>query len=73
MQHDMVVVTHHRISGDVDGEDSGQFEQTLLDPAAAVFEITAAVTVNPAEKSAAHASGYAMVVGGAFKEDQGVP
>jgi len=48
----------------VDGEDAGEFEQTLLDPAAAVFKAVAAVTVLTAKEGATYAARYAVVVRG---------
>ena len=61
------MVAHHCISGDVDGEDIGEFEQALLDPATAVFEAAAAVAVLTAEEGAAYATRYAVVVRGGFE------
>jgi hypothetical protein len=54
MQHDMVVVTHHRISGDINGKDSGQYQQAVFNPLPTVFIIAPAVTIMAAPKSAAY-------------------
>ena len=61
------MVAHNCISGDVDGEDIGEFEQALLDPATAMLEAVAAVAVLTAEEGAAHAARYAVVVRGGIE------
>jgi len=63
----MVVVAHHRICGDVDGEDISEFKQALLDPATAVFEAAAAVAILTAEEGAAYAARYTVVVRGGIE------
>jgi hypothetical protein len=71
--HNVIVVAHDRIGGDVDREDSGQFKQALLNPTASVFKTAAAVAVFTAEKSAPHAARYTMVIRGGIEGYQGVP
>jgi hypothetical protein len=64
MQHRVVVITHHRIGGDVDGEYAGNFQQTFLDPLPSVFKASAALAVLTAQKRATHTARYAVVLGG---------
>ena len=64
----MVVITHDRISGNVNSEDRGNFEQAFLSPATSVLETATAMVVFATEKSAA----YAVVIRGGIKGYLGV-
>lgn len=56
----MIVVARDRTGGDVDREDGGYFQQSLLNPCTAVLETTAASAVFAAQKCAAHAMGTGL-------------
>lgn len=56
VQHHMVVVVHHRVGTDVDGEDLGQRQEPCFDPFAPVRVGAARSGILAAEKGAAHAA-----------------
>ncbi|MFD2311582.1 hypothetical protein ACFSKX_14230 [Microbulbifer halophilus] len=64
MEHNMVVVAHHRIAADIQREDLSQLQQAILDPLAAVVKRLSGTLVLPAQKGTADTAGYAMVVRG---------
>ena len=73
MQNDMVVVTHHRLNSDIDGEDACQNQHAVFDPLPAMFETAAAVTVFAAQKGAVHAARGTLVVGCGIERYQCAP
>ena len=56
MQNDMIVVTHHRINGDINGVDAGQNQQAVFDLLPSMYETAAAVAILAAQKGTAHAA-----------------
>jgi len=68
---DVVVVAHHRVGGDVDGEYRSELGDARLDPAAAVVEVLAAVPVMAAQKGAAHAAAHHVVPRRVGERDEG--
>ncbi len=68
---DVVVVAHHGIGGDVDGEDPGELHDALSDPAAAVVEVLTGKMVLSAQEGAPHAPAHAVVPRGVFDGDEG--
>jgi hypothetical protein len=73
VQRHMVVVGHHRIGEDIDGEDRGQCLHAILNPPPAMFIAMPAVGIFTAEKGATHAARDAMVVGGGLQRDEALP
>ncbi len=69
-QDDVEVIAHHRVGGDVDGEDGGELLDALDDPAAAMLEVTPAGVVLAAQEGAAHAAGDTVVVGRGVERDE---
>jgi hypothetical protein len=55
----MVVVTHHRIGGDIDGEDGRQLQDAIGNPATAMVEVLAAM---PATKWVSFGSLMSMTI-----------
>ena len=49
----VVVITHHRIGTDIDREHLGQEQNASFEPAAAMFEALARITVFAAQKGSA--------------------
>ena len=60
----MVVIAHHRIGGDVNREQLGDFQQAILNPLPSVFKafFTALAVLAP-KKCATHAVRYAVIAG----------
>ena len=56
--YQMVVIGHHRIGADIDGEDIGQLAQALGDPAFSVFVVLAGERVIATQEGSADTAGY---------------
>jgi hypothetical protein len=66
-EHDMVVVAHDCIGGNVNGIDASEHQQAIFDPLATVFVVTTTLLILTAKKGAAHAAGCAVVVRGGIE------
>ncbi len=65
--HDVVVITHDRVSEEINGKDLGQHSHPILQPLFAVAKIFSSVAIPTAKISATHAPGGAVVVGRVIK------
>ena len=64
------MITHHRLGGDVDGEDFGQQGQAFDQPGFAVIEVLAGLLIVAAQEGPPHATGDAVVVGRVGQRDE---
>ena len=54
MQHNMIVIGHHRIDTDIQGENTGQGLYSVFDPLPTVFVVMTGKWIDTAEKASAH-------------------
>jgi len=71
VSHDVEVIAHYRVGGDVDGEHRSELLQTLKDPAAPVLEVPAGAVIEAAEIRAPDTARDHVVPGGGVEGDEG--
>jgi len=67
------MVGHNGIGADIDGEEGGEFEESVANPLTAMLETLGGEGVFPTEEGASDATGDAVVVGSGLQGDQGFP
>ena len=67
--YDVVVITHDRVSEEINGKGLGQHSHPIFQPPFAVAEIFSSVAILTAKIRATHAPGGAVVVRRVIKTD----
>ena len=67
--HDVVVITHDRVSEEINGKDLGQHSHPTLQPLFAMAKILPSMAILTAQIRATHAPGGAVVVRRVIKTD----
>ncbi len=69
----MIVVTHYRISTDINGKERGKQANAVDDPLTAMVIVFARIVIAPAEKGATYTTSGDVIIGCGIKADKGFP